>query len=137
MHRRGVYGFGCFMDCSGCKMTIDEKIKQLVEEHIRKATDNRCSPKSSKYQEHKDFVCQCELADWLVKSANFVKSEMLADMQKLAEIAKEAISRIDCITTCRSNSDSWLVKCSCGAEKKSKELRQALAEFNAKYKEQK
>ena len=122
-------------------MTIDEKIKQAVEEHIKKATENRCSPKSSKYQEHKDFVCQCQLADWLAKSANFVKSEMLADMQKLvealefyADMAKDDNESLDdcleraCID--RAESKEYNLSGKYVAEKAVK----ALAEFNAKYK---
>lgn len=74
-------------------------------------------------------------ADAEVKKASccVANEEAVAELTRKLEvaknIAKEAIQRIDCLPTCRSNSDSWLIKCSCGADKKEKELRKALKEL--------
>lgn len=79
-------------------MTIDEKIEQAAREYS---------------------INPITQLDYIL-GASFVKSEMLADMQKMAE-ALEKIYKVECKQQ----------SCSIAARAIS---RQALAEFNAKYK---
>lgn len=78
------------------------------------------------YADAKEEILKLKTA--LGVAGEFIKrnDELTRKLEVAKKIAKEAIKRIDCLPTCRSNSDSWLVKCSCGADKKAKELREAL-----------
>lgn len=92
-----------------------EDAKEEMNKHVDQATDLVFSA--------------CDRSNAVVDklmSKNDQITELTRKLEVAKKIAKEAIKRIDCLPTCRSNSDSWLVKCSCGADKKAKELREAL-----------
>lgn len=84
-------------------MTIDEKIEQAAREHsINPITQL-------------DYVL----------GANFLKSEMLADMQKLAKALEKAIQY--------GEFAEWAIEENESLQKLDVDARQALAEFKQKY----
>lgn len=111
-------------------MTIDEKIEKAAEKF------HPCEGECDSY----GICLECSYANTFRRGANFVKSEMLADMQKLvealefyADMAKDDNKNLDdcleraCID--RAESKEYNLSGKYVAEKAVK----ALAEFNAKY----
>lgn len=97
-------------------MTIDEKIKQAAEGQSMRLTSS--------------LIDADTRARIFTNGANLVKSEMLADMQKLAETVKDIINDLN--NNCECSYDEQCTACFL-----KEKYENALDEFNAKYKEQK
>lgn len=95
--------------------TIEQAASKFLQEEIEKAELN------SRHMIGVDGA--------FIAGAEYVMN----DVEKLIEIARDAISLINCSDSCSSNNGGWLSKCNCGAEKKHKELKKALAEWRGKY----
>lgn len=112
-------------------MTIDEKIKQAAEAFGNKRARMQCSSGC----EHTDKVWQRHLKvgaeDGFIAGTEAMRSEMLADMQKLAEALEFYQKHADC------NSGVIYGNCRCSFCKRDEEFKRTFAEFNAKYKGQK
>ena len=94
-------------------MTIDEKIKQAADKYKRMLV-----PQDG-YMTQRCFIA----------GADFLKSEMLADMQKLADALEFYQKHADC------NSGVIYGNCRCSFCKRDEEFKRTFSEFNAKYKE--
>jgi hypothetical protein len=117
-------------------MTIDEKIKQWAEEYATAgngATIERreCftvdlhlgNPQQYEYVKVYNNFSYCAA----IEASNIVKSEMLADMQKLVEALEDIINDLNNVCGC-----SYDEQCTACFLKEKYE--KTIADFNAKYK---
>lgn len=125
-------------------MTIDEKIKQAAEEYAKNKI-GEAEPSSQFLTTSGIESLRNDCRNFFLSGADFVKCEMLADMQKMADALKfyadesswsisetyKQFNRID--------DQDLEYKPGCGRYDllAGKKARQTLAELNAKYKEQK